>query len=197
VVTEMSTSRASVDQLETSVKGLPDALQGLCSSAASDEARCDETQLQRVVVSDDKMVVGEVETVWLDPPGMHIDAQIDTGASANSLNAEDMVLFERDSDDWVRFHVRNDAGDQVRIERAVLRFVRVYQQADPEGTRRPVVELRVHIGDVEDDFEFTLADRSHLKQQLLLGKSFLTDLALVDVSRQFVQPRFRPKGASQ
>ena len=43
------------------------------------------------------------------------------------------------------------------------------------------------LGDVEDVFEFTLADRSHLDYEMLLGRNFLTDVALVDVSRKFIQ----------
>jgi len=55
-----------------------------------------------------------------------------------------------------------------------------------------VVELRLYLGNVKDTFEFTLADRSHLEQGMILGRNFLTDIALVDVSRKFVQPRYKP-----
>ena len=191
VVADVAASRASVNQLETSVAHLPDAMTALCRQ--QETAECQVNQVQRVFVSGDKMVLGELETVWIDPPGLSLNARIDTGATTNSLNAEDMVEFERDGDDWVRFHVRDaDSKELIEIEREVVRYVRVYQQADPEGTRRPVVSLRLYLGDVRDPFEFTLADRSHLNHQILLGRSFLTDIALVDVGRQFVQPRYRP-----
>lgn len=194
VVAEVSASRADVSQLEGSVKRLPDAMKALCDQRQATAAECPANQVQRVFVSGDKMVLGELETVWIDPPGLSLNARIDTGATTNSLNAEDLVEFERDGDDWVRFHVRDsDSKELIEIEREVVRYVRVYQQADPEGTRRPVVSLRLHLGDVRDPFEFTLADRSHLNHQILLGRSFLTDIALVDVGRQFVQPRYRPK----
>jgi hypothetical protein len=193
VVTEVAASRADVSQLEGSVARLPDALKAMCDQREVVVGECPANQLQRVIFSDDKMVLGELETVWIDPPGLSLNARIDTGATTNSLNAEDMVEFERDGDDWVRFHVRDaDSKELIEIEREVVRYVRVYQQADPGGTRRPVVSLRLHLGDVRDPFEFTLADRSHLNHQILLGRSFLTDIALVDVGRQFVQPRYRP-----
>jgi hypothetical protein len=193
VVADVAASRASVNQLETSVQRLPDAMKTLCRQQETVEAECQANQVQRVFVSGDKMVLGELETVWIDPPGLSLNARIDTGATTNSLNAEDMVEFERDGDDWVRFHVRDaDTKELIEIEREVVRYVRVYQQADPEGTRRPVVSLRLYLGDARDPFEFTLADRSHLNHQILLGRSFLTDIALVDVGRQFVQPRYRP-----
>lgn len=196
MATELESNRVGVDQLGTAITVLPDTLKSMCPPPSeTDSPRCDENpEIERVMISGDKMVLGELESVWIDPPGMNLIAQIDTGASANSLNAEGMVLFERDGDDWVRFHVRDSTSDElIELEREVVRFVRVYQQADPEGTRRPVVNMRLRLGDVRDTFEFTLADRSHLNHQILLGRSFITDIALVDVGRQFVQPRFRPK----
>jgi hypothetical protein len=193
LVADVAASRFGINQLEGSIQHLPDAMIALCRPQETVETECPTGQLQRVYVSGDKMVLGELETVWIDPPGLSLNARIDTGATTNSLNAEDMIEFERDGDDWVRFHVRDsDSKELIEIEREVVRYVRVVQQADPEGTRRPVVSLRLHLGDVRDPFEFTLADRSHLNHQILLGRSFLTDIALVDVGRQFVQPRYRP-----
>ena len=57
--------------------------------------------------------------------------------------------------------------------------------------------MRLRIGDVHDSFEFTLADRSHLDFQLLLGRNFLTDMALVDVGKQFVQTPYQPPSTSR
>jgi hypothetical protein len=142
------------------------------------------------------MVVGEMERVWLEPPGTTLIARVDTGAHSSSLHAENLVEFERDGEDWVRFDLILD--DEIKtLERRVERYVRVYQQADPEGTRRPVVTMRLRIGDVHDSFEFTLADRSHLDFQLLLGRNFLTDMALVDVGKQFVQTPYQPPSPSR
>jgi outer membrane murein-binding lipoprotein Lpp len=145
-----------------------------------------------VIHNSDKMVLGEIETVRLEPPGLNVIARIDSGASSSSLDADKVTEFERDGDDWVRFDVTvNDKV--VTIERQVERYVRVIQQADKEGTRRPVVLMRIVLGNVTDTYEFTLADRSHLEHGMILGRNFLTDLALIDVSRQFVQPSQKPK----
>lgn len=148
---------------------------------------CPELERKVVVTEADKLVLGEVERVWLDPPGMQVLARTDTGASSSSLHAAEITEFERDGEDWVRFEVRSE-DENVVIERAVMKYVRVFQQADKSGSRRPVVEMRIHLGDVHGTFEFTLADRSHLEHDMILGRTFLTDMALVDVSRQFVQP---------
>lgn len=182
-----------ITSLNDEVEAIPAAMTAICSLPTTTvTTQCDQDQrIQTVVMSGDKMVVGEMERVWIDPPGAGLIARVDTGAHSSSLHAEGLVEFERDGDDWVRFElILNE--EVTTLERPVTRHVRVYQQADPVGTRRPVVAMRLRLGDVQDTFEFTLADRSHLDFQMLLGRNFLTDMALVDVGRQFVQPQFKP-----
>jgi hypothetical protein len=50
------------------------------------------------------------------------------------------------------------------------------------------VELRVQIGDVRETVEFVLTSPSGQDQSLVLGRNFLTDVALVDVAKKHVQP---------
>ena len=142
-----------------------------------------------VMVDDlaDKMTVGSLEHIRIIPPSIEIAARIDTGADSNSLSATNLVYLERDGDDWVRFDVQS--GEETHtLEREVSRFVRVFQQSDVVGTRRPVVELRVQLGPILGDFEFNLSDRTHLKYSVILGRSMLLDLIVVDVSQEFLQP---------
>jgi hypothetical protein len=175
--------------LQERLDQLPTELAELCpQSTPVITTQCENAPpVQTVVMAGDKLVVGEMERVWIDPPQAQIIARIDTGASSSSLHAEKIVEFERDGDDWVRFDVNLD-GEMVTLERDIVRHVRVYQQADPDGTRRPVITLRVRLGDLNQRVEFTLADRSHLDFEMILGRNFLTDVALVDVGRQYVQP---------
>ena len=155
--------------------------------------RCDPVKSPSVIVATEgKMLLGELERIWVDPPGLQMIARIDTGASSSSLHADNITAFERDGKAWVRFDINNSDKKSVTIERPVTKHVRVFQQADKTGSRRPVVELRLVLGDVSGTFSFTLADRSHLEQDMILGRNFLTDVALVDVSRQYIQPPFKP-----
>ncbi len=177
--------------LSEQLAALPESLELSCPETQADnESSCED--VTRVVVSGDKMLVGELEYVWIDPPGVSAVARIDTGATSSSLNAVDIMPFERDGDDWVRFDMLLSDGETVTVERQIIRYARVIQQADPDGSRRPVVEMRVRLGDVEDTFEFTLADRSHLENGVILGRNFLADVTLVDVGSQFIQPRYTP-----
>ena len=149
---------------------------------------CEAPPAPAVIESEDKITVGQLERIRIEPQGAVLTARIDTGANSNSLSAENLVYFERDGDDWVRFEVRTDDGQVNTLEREVQRHVRVIQQSDPEGSRRPMVYLRVRLGNVLGNFEFNLTDRSHLKHPVILGREFLADLMLVDVGQEFLQP---------
>lgn len=185
--------QTQIVQLEGSLAQLQAEVTTACLQARvpvpnAQPADCPEPT-SRVVVNDaGKLVLGEVEEVWITEPGFSINARIDTGASTSSVHAESVTSFERDGDNWVRFEI--PVGDETHtLELPVIKRVKVVQQADRDGSRRPVVGLRVRLGDFQDTFEFTLADRAHLEQPMILGRNFLTDMALVDVSRQYVQPR--------
>lgn len=178
--------------LGTRLDALPEELASLCPAAPAvteaAAAKCEpKVEVRTVTVSSDKLVVGELERVWIEPPGASMVVRIDTGADSSSLHAEELVEFERDGSRWVRFNVAVDGGP-VTLERPIKRFARVVQQSDPKGSRRPVVDLRVRLGNVRETVDFTLADRSHMDNEMLLGRNFLTDVAVVDVGQQFVQP---------
>lgn len=186
-----ATLSTEIADLERRLARLPGQLESLClpASVPNDASQCEN---RATVVNDQgRLLLGGLEEVWLDPPGVTMVARMDTGADSSSVNAQNLEEFERDGDDWVRFEwvIRDNI---YTVERPIERYVRVIQQADPEGTRRPVIALRLKIGTTDDRFEFTLADRSHLEYQMILGRNFLTNVAVVDVGQQFVQPRAEP-----
>ena len=185
---EFAQQHQALARVEGAVTTLPDSLKGVCAPPAPAETQCDEPQIQRVMVSGTKMVVGDVEQVWIEPPGIALDARIDTTATNNTLRADSIVEFERDGQGWVRFALRApDAGASVAVEQRVVRHVRAAGAA--EGVKRPVVRMQVRLGDVRDSFWFVLTDRADAAHQVVLGRGFLKDIALVDVGARYVQPR--------
>ena len=187
---ELVQQNQALARVEGAVTTLPESLRGLCAPQPPPEAQCKEPQIERVMVSGTKMVVGDVEQVWLEPPGIALDARIDPTATNNALRAESIVEFERDGQAWVRFALRaRNSATAIAVEQRVNRHMRIAQSGGVEGAKRPVVRMQVRLGDVQDSFSFVLTDRAESAHQVVLGRSFLKDIALVDVGARYVQPR--------
>ncbi|NMV92789.1 ATP-dependent Zn protease [Vibrio cholerae] len=136
------------------------------------------------------VVLGEIESVTIDAIKQTFDARIDTGAATSSLNAVDIEEFERNGKNWVRFHLADEKNPKTEanwIEAPVLRYVRIRQSTNDNTERRAVVELWVKLGSIHEKAQFTLADRSQMTHPVLLGREFIRDIALVDVSRKYIQ----------
>ncbi|HTF84895.1 MAG TPA: ATP-dependent zinc protease [Cellvibrio sp.] len=146
----------------------------------------------------DKQVVGEKEQVYLNDLGFSMSARIDTGATTASMDARDIQTFERNGEEWVRFTVYHPTTrEPVEVERKRVRRVHIVQSGAEEPERRPVVEMRITLGKITQNAEFTLADRSNLEQPMLIGRNVLRDVMLVDVSRSEIVPPVRPEKAPE
>ena len=133
-----------------------------------------------VGAADEPDIFGWAEPVVLVEAGFELEAKLDTGADTSSLDAVDIRRFRRKGESWVRFTVEDHAdGDEVRLERRLLRRVRIKQH---EGTsqRRSVVSLTVCLGEHRREVEFSLIDRSQFDYPVLLGRSALAGIAIVD-----------------
>ncbi|MBV0934681.1 ATP-dependent zinc protease family protein [Marinobacterium weihaiense] len=134
-----------------------------------------------------KLVVGEVERLYLAVPGITYNARIDSGATTSSLHATNIQRFERDGEDWVRFDIRDpESNTPVTIERKLARNANIIQASSEDPERRPVVELPFVIGSHRQSAEFTLSDRSQLTYPVLIGRNVLRDVMLIDVGREYV-----------
>lgn len=150
-------------------------------------------ELKAKKTSDGKLILGEKE--WVYVPGLEeaFRSRVDTGATTSSISAVDIVDFERDGKDWVKFKIEHDGIHSKEIALPVERWVKI-RQSSAEGTqRRPVVLAWIQIGDLKEKTEFTLTDRTHLSYPMLLGRSFFKDVAVVDVSRKYVQDKPQSK----
>lgn len=133
-----------------------------------------------------KVIVGEVENFYLAGPGLIYKARIDSGAETSSIDARNITRFERDGSNWVRFDVPVPGADKfVTLEKEISRRVRVIQASADEAERRVVVELQFFIGDHRQVAEFTLADRTNLTYEVLIGRNILRDVMLVDVGKEY------------
>lgn len=138
---------------------------------------------------DKKVILGRVEYVWLDSAKVYMKARVDTGAFASSLDAYDVQRFERNGERWVRFNLKhNDLT--IPMEAPLIRHVRIRQaSAQEELDRRPVIKLKIRLGELVEETEFTLTSRDSMIYPVLLGRTFLQDIAIVDVAKKFTRKR--------
>jgi hypothetical protein len=136
----------------------------------------------------EKFLLGEVESVFVDEVKAKFATRIDTGAESSSLDARNIVLFEREGEQWVRYDVLTNGIDQPvnTFESKVERFVRIKQDADTGDDRRPVIHAHLKIGKYAAETDLNLTDRSHLDYPLLLGRKFMKDIAIVDVGQIYI-----------
>ena len=110
----------------------------------------------------------------------------DTGAETTSIDASDIVEFERDGKKWVQFTVTDRSTDVIsEIKAPVVRNVRIKQHG-VDNVRRQVVELELRMGSLRERVEVTLADREKFDYPILIGRNFLRGRAVVDVSRKYL-----------
>lgn len=75
----------------------------------------------------------------------------------------------------------------------MVRHVKIRQSTNEELERRVVVELWVKLGKIHEKAQFTLADRSQMSHPVLLGREFIRDIAVVDVSKKYIHTEVAKK----
>ncbi|MCL1048991.1 RimK/LysX family protein [Shewanella abyssi] len=144
-----------------------------------------------------KFILGAEENVYVDEMKASFNTRIDTGAESSSVDARNIILFERDGDQWVRFDVLTHGAKQPAqtFESKVERFVRI-KESDDKTDRRPVIHAHLEIGEYKAETDLNLSDRSHLEFPLLLGRKFMQDIAVVDVGQTYIHGKKKGGSAS-
>ncbi|TVZ41632.1 hypothetical protein P886_0979 [Alteromonadaceae bacterium 2753L.S.0a.02] len=133
-----------------------------------------------------KTVIGEVEYVLVGDGNLLQKARIDTGAATTSIGYDAMTPFERDGKPWVAFTLRDRFNnDEHEFKQPRVGTVNI-KRAGADAEERPVVKMRLTLGDIAQDVEVTLANRDEFDYPVLIGRNFLEGKAMVDVSRRFL-----------
>lgn len=128
-------------------------------------------------------IVGAVEWAAVGRSELMMEARIDTGADTTSIHADNIQLIEKDGRRYVRFVlVEPETGRQVRQELRLRRRVLI-KQSNGLRDRRFVVRMWVAVGDTRSRIDVNLTDRTDFEYPMLIGRNFLTDSLIVDVSR--------------
>ncbi len=139
--------------------------------------------------ADDK-VFGWVERATIEPWGVAVKAKLDSGALTSSLDAREIETFEREGEEWVRFRLKleDTASGEAFTEQLELPLYRDLRVRGAGGRdERPVVLMKVCLGDTVYEEQFSLRDREEMNYPLLLGRRTISHLGLLDVRETFLQ----------
>jgi hypothetical protein len=128
-------------------------------------------------------IIGEIEPVYVLPLEDAFAARIDTGATTSSIDAANIVEFERDGKSWVSFDVINrESRKTYSYKKRMVKNINIVRGGENE--ERYVVKMDIKIGNQVLSRNFTLTDRSKFKFQVLIGRNVLSGLAVVDVNQK-------------
>ncbi len=138
----------------------------------------------------ERVVMGWLESIVLEPWGFKVRAKLDSGAKTSSLNAKNIRRFKKNGKKWVRFTLRRERPKKnearsVEVERPLVRIVFIKRHGR-RSQRRPVVTLPFCLNGQHYETAFTLVDRSVFNYPVLLGRNFLKDIALIDPGASFL-----------
>ena len=135
------------------------------------------------------VIIGEMEIITFKEKNLRLKARIDTGATTSSLGVFAQQPFERDGKKWLQFSVKDpDSKKDIDFERPVQRIAEIKRHG-AEAMERPVVKMKIMLGNIEMEREFTLADRSKFTFPVLIGRNVLSAKFLVDVNRKYITQR--------
>ncbi|HEX2475785.1 MAG TPA: RimK/LysX family protein [Lacipirellulaceae bacterium] len=131
-------------------------------------------------------LIGATTLVTEVTTGLPLPARVDTGATSCSIHCETFEIKDAHPDPKenigkpVRFLLKNKDGEDLWIESKIVDHVTV-RTAEREDERYKV-RLQLRWEDVEKKVVATLNDRQKMKYPMLLGRNFLRDDFLVNVS---------------
>ncbi|MDX9751701.1 MAG: RimK/LysX family protein [Flavobacteriales bacterium] len=131
------------------------------------------------------VTIGRTEHIALPGLGVaRVEAKIDTGAYRSAMHYQQVRV--RTVNGVRALHVTLQMGGRRRTK-VFKRFERVtVKSSNGEKSRRYLVRTKVVLNGHAVRTAFTLFDRSDMRYQVLLGRKFLRDRFVVDVSRRHV-----------
>jgi len=128
-------------------------------------------------------IIGAVEWARVEPADLWVELRIDTGADTTSIHAEEIQLIEKDGKRYVSFFLIDAVTGRRHPQELRLRRRVLIKQSGGPDQRRYVVRMWVTVGEIRSRIDVNLTDRGDFEYPLLIGRNFLTDTMIVDVSR--------------
>lgn len=133
-----------------------------------------------------KKIIGKKEVIdILDLELFALDAKIDTGADSNSLHCDDIFV---DEDNFVHFKLLDKIHPAYHGKKIKIPLYKLKKVKSSNGTvqLRPSIKVFVQFFGKKYKTIISLTNRSDMKYPMLIGRKFLTNRYLVDVSKEYL-----------
>lgn len=136
-----------------------------------------------------KPIIGRIEKIDFPEFSIYnLDAKVDTGAYTSSLHCHHIESFDKDGQQWVRFKVLDPEHPEYEeiSYNCPIHSIRTVKSSNGQIEKRFTIKRQAKFFDKTKVIELTLTDRSEMKYPVLIGRKFLTDKYLVDVSKIYL-----------
>lgn len=133
-----------------------------------------------------KKIVGKKEVISIIDLHLYdLDAKVDTGADSNSLHCDDIIV---DENDIVHFKLLDEIhpayhGKKMEVP---LYKMKIVKSSNGKVQQRPSIKVKVDFFGKKYTTVISLTDRSDMKFPMLIGRKFLANKFLVDVSKEYL-----------
>lgn len=129
-----------------------------------------------------KRIIGQTEIVAIPDASLKLPARVDTGAQTTSVHAENIKVTNQ----TVQFDLISEQGERIPMRLPVAKTSKVRSANGSE--ERIFVELTLELDGNTKPVLVNLKDRSRMTYPLLLGRNWLENDYVVDVSQEPVIP---------
>lgn len=134
----------------------------------------------------DKIIIGRRETISiLDLELYNLDAKVDTGADSNALHCDDIFI---DDENFVHFKLLDEVHTAYHGKTMKMPLYKLKKVKSSNGViqERPSIKVKVSFFGKEYNTVISLTNRADMKFPMLLGRLFLKNRFLVDVSQEYL-----------
>jgi hypothetical protein len=136
---------------------------------------------------DSKKIVGRKENISiLDLELYNLDAKVDTGADSNALHCDHIQIDEQNSS--VSFTLLDEVHEAYHGKRITMPLYKIKKVKSSNGMiqNRPSIKVTVEFFGRKYKSVISLTNRADMKFPMLIGRRFLKDKFLVDVSKEYL-----------
>ena len=136
----------------------------------------------------EKIVVGKREIISiLDLELFDLDAKVDTGADSNALHCDNIVI----ENDLVHFCLLDEVHEAYHGKRLTMPLYKLkkVKSSNGEVQLRPSIKVSVLFMGKKFKSVISLTNRADMKYPMLIGRRFLQNRFLVDVSEDYISKK--------